>query len=298
MAKKNLPATRAATLPANWEEQMAADAKASASAVANIGGGAWLSIRNGVLKFQGTPLADSQLDAVALGWIFDKAYYGDVDFDPDSPASPVCWALGEDAPGQDIKKLIPSDDSHDRQADACDGCSKNEFGTSRRGKGKACKDGVRIALLHADYLKSADLVADAPIVYLRVPPTSLTAWAAHVKKIANVLEKAPYAVVTRIAVAPDDSVQVRVSFDVQEDIRDRKLLGAIFTKRQAVLKEIGMPYVWMEPGAAPAKKADGRGRQQERKAVAPPPAKKAAAPAPVPAKKGAAPAGARGFGKF
>lgn len=298
MAKtKNLPVTRAATLPANWEEQMAADAKASAAAVTNIGGGNWLSIRNGVLKFQGTPLPDSQLDAVALCWIFDKAFYDPkVEFDPDNPTSPLCWALGEDKAGQDIKKLTPSDESHERQADACEGCPQNDFGTSRRGKGKACKDQVRIALLHADYLKSADLVADAPIVFLRVPPTSISAWAAHVKKITNVLEKAPYGVVTRVSAAPDDSVQVRVGFDVQEDIRDRKLLGAIFAKRQAALKEIGAPYVWMEPGSA--RKTDGK--TDGRKAKATPAGRKVIPVKPVaPAgKKADAPAGARGFGKF
>jgi hypothetical protein len=289
MPKRNLPATRAATLPANWEEQMAADTKADAAAVAGIGGGAWLSIRNGVLKFQGTPLPESQLDCVVLASIFDKAYYGGVPFDADNPASPVCWALGEDVAGQDIKKLVPSDDSHDRQHDACEGCAMNEFGSSDRGKGKACKDQVRLALLHVDYLK-ADLIADAPVVFIRVPPTSISAWGAHVKKITSVLEKPKYTVVTRVSVAPDDKVQVRVSFDVQDDIRDKKLLGAIYLKRQAALKEIGLPYQWLEPSE----------RKPARKPAKPAkPAKKALAAPPPPAKpaKGAKPA-ATGFGKF
>lgn len=294
MAKRNLPATRAATLPANWEEQMAADTKADAAAVAGIGGGAWLSIRNGVLKFQGTPLADSQLDCVVLASIFDKAYYGGVPFDADAPAAPVCWALGQDVPGQDIKKLVPSDDSHERQHDTCEGCPMNEFGSSDRGKGKACKDQVRLALLHSDYLK-ADLIADAPVVFLRVPPTSIAAWGTHVKKITSVLEKPKYAVITRLSVAPDDKVQVRVSFDVQDDIRDKKLLGALYLKRQAALKDIGLPYQWQE--ASERKPA----RKSARKPAAPAPKKAIAPPRPAtpPAKpaKGAKPA-ATGFGKF
>lgn len=293
MARSNLPAKAGAQLPANWEQQMAADANAAAAAVANIGGGAWLSIRNGVLKFQGTPLPESTLDGVVLGWIFDKAYYGGVPFDPDSPSSPICWALGEDVAGQDIKKLVPSDESHERQADACAGCLKNEFGTSDRGRGKACKDQARLAILHADYLKP-DLIADAPIAYLRVPPTSLTAWAGHVKKISSVLEKAPYAVVTRIVVSPDDKTQVRVGFDVQEDIRDKKLLGAIFLKRQAVLKEIGMPYQYQEAAEKPA-----RGRAQAAPKAAPK-AAPARTPRAVPAAPKATPKAGKGvgFGKF
>lgn len=287
---KDLPAKAGAKLPANWEEQMAADTKAAATAVANIGGGAWLSIRNGVLKFQGTPLPESQLECVVVGAIFDKAYYGGQTFDPDNPASPVCWALGEDAPDQDIKKLIPSDDSHEKQHGSCEGCPMNEFGTSDRGKGKACKDQVRLAMLHSDYLKP-DLIGDAPIVFMRVPPTSLTAWAAHVKKITGVLEKPFYAAITRITVSPDDKVQVRVSFDVVEDIRDKKLLGQIFMKRQAALKEIGMPYQWQEPGAG--KKGAG-GRGQTPRAAAPKAPAKAAAKAPVPAARPGAAAGKAG----
>lgn len=291
MTKRNLPATRAATLPANWEDQMAADTKADAAAVAGIGGGAWLSIRNGVLKFQSTPLPESQLDCVVLASIFDKAYYGGVPFDPDAPASPVCWALGQDVAGQDIKKLAPSDDSHEKQHETCEGCPMNEFGTSDRGKGKACKDQVRLALLHSDYLK-ADLIADAPVVFLRVPPTSIAAWGAHVKKITSVLEKPKYAVVTRVSAAPDDKVQVRVSFDVQEDIRDKKLLGAIYLKRREALKDIALPYQWQEPSERkPARKPAKK--PAANKAIAPP---RPAAPSAKPA-KGAKPAAA-GFGKF
>lgn len=300
MATKNVPAKRAADLPANWEEQMAADASAEAAAVAGIGGGTWLSIRNGVLKFQATPTPDSQLDCVVLGSLFDFAYYGGVPFDADNPASPVCWALGPIE-----KELEPSEESHDRQADACAGCPQNEFGSSDRGKGKACKNQVRLALLHVDNLRP-DLIHDAQIVMLRVPPTSLTAWAAHVKKIANTLEKPPYAVVTRVSVAPDDKVQVRVSFEVQDDIRDKKLLGAIFAKRQEALKLLETPYQWQEQAGRSGK------QQQQQQQRAAPPAPRKPEPAPKTKKEAeisrrAAEASARlapktatkgGFGKF
>jgi hypothetical protein len=298
MGTKNLPARAGAQLPANWEKEMAAHAQQYAEAEAATGGGAWLSIRAGQLSFQGTPLPDSQLECVVLDYRFENTWYGGVPFDADNPRPPHCFAIAK-VEGD----LAPHQDSHDPQHQQCKGCVQNEFGTSDRGKGKACKNIRRLALLHSDYLKSPQTIADAPVVFLKVPPTSLTGWANYVKKISNVLGKPPYAVVTRVTVSPDQKVQVRVDFDVASEIRDKKLLGAIFAKRGDAQGNLDLPYQWTDPEEKkPRRRAE---KKTPRPALNKAPKKasplsKLSAPAPKRSARAAAPAPAKGagFGKF
>lgn len=283
MAKTNLPARAGAQLPANWEAQLAADAAKAKDAESSTGGAQWLSIRGGALSFQGSPIPGSTIEAVVLDTRFENAYFVG-GFDPEKFHPPVCFAIAETA-----NALAPGDDSHDKQSDACDGCPQNAFGTSERGKGKACKNVRRLALLHVDYLKPNADMDRAPIVGLKVPPTSLTAWAEHVRKLANVFQKPPYCFVTRITVTPDPKVQVRVSFELIEEVKDRKLLGAIFAKRAEAGSLLDARYEWTDDEAQPQqrKRAEPRSaakvaKQQPAKLARPAPATKSNGPAAKP----------------
>lgn len=283
MTRKNLPAVSKAQLPANWEDQLAKDAQKTKDAEAATGGGNFLSIRAGVMAYQGTPLPDSQIDVVVLDYRFENTYYPGT-FDADNPVPPVCYAIGT------VEKDLapPTDDScSDRQADACQGCPQNEFGTSDRGKGKACKNIRRLALLHSDYLKPGADSEHAPIVMLKVPPTSLGGWAQYVKKLAGVFEKPPYAFVTRIKASPDPKVQVRLSFELVAEIKDKANLAKVFAKRA----EAQQP---LELGYTPSDEADTRQPRRAakksavKKAKAAPKASPAVAAPADKAKKGAA----------
>lgn len=294
--KAGLPVAAKANLPANWEEQMKADVAASAAAVAGLGGGNWLSVRAGVMKFQGNPLPDSQVEAVVLDWRFENAYYVG-DFDPDDPKSPVCYAIVDPRkdPAHAQASMVPFESCEDRQADACKGCPQNEFGTADRGRGKACKNIARLALLHVDYLKDPTTIADAPIVYLKVPVTSLAAWGAYVKKVANVLALPPYGITTKIKAAPDDKVQVRVSFEPAQQLKAKPILAAVFAKRADAAAVLDAEYQSNDDGGNGAAKAKPKAKRKEKAKPA------AAAPAKAKAKKAErAPAASSGsgFGKF
>jgi hypothetical protein len=233
MAKSNLPARAGAQLPANWEAQLAADAAKAKDAEASTGGGSWLSTRNGILSFQNSPIPGGAIEVVVV----------------DSP--PVCYAISESD-----KDLVPAENVMDRQADECRTCEQNVFGTSERGKGKACKNMRRLALLHTDYLKPGADLDRAPLIGLKVPPTSLIAWAEHVRKLANVFNKPPYCFITKITVTPDPKVQIRIAFELVAEVKDRKLLGAIYARRAdaAGLLEVGYEPAAAEPPAQPARR--------------------------------------------
>lgn len=235
-------------LPVDWEAQMANLAGAYKSAEANTGGGAFLSIRAGVLSFDGAPVPGNNIDAVVLEAIHENAYYAE-DFDADNLKPPVCFAYSDSRdtlkPGEDAAlletRMKPHPDSSEPQHETCKGCPQNEFWTADKGKGKACKNIRKLVLLHSDYLKKPDSIEAAPLIQLKVPVTSCGGWAGHVKKIANVLEKPPFAVVTNIAVFPDPKKQVVVKFDVKSEI-PKAILGPVFLRHKEGYALLTVPY--------------------------------------------------------
>lgn len=242
-------------LPANWEDEMKRAAQRYAGSEAATGGAQYLSIKGGVLKFDGQPIKNNEFECIVLEAAFENALYLGK-FNPDSPQPPVCFAFGQATEDGSEPDMTPHKDSHEKQADACSGCPMNEYGTADEGKGKACKNGRRLALLHADHAKRGEALK-APMVFMKVPPTSLRNWASYVKQVANVLGRPPFAVVTRIKVAPHDKFQVEVKFEPVAEVKDREVMAELFARHQGAYKELAVPYQWTEQEAArkPAKKA-------------------------------------------
>jgi hypothetical protein len=215
-ARKQDLAVKKDNLPANWEEQMMQDAEAAANMEARIGSSQFFSTKGGVLKYNDSPIPGNQMAVIVLDYVHEKTYYED-DYDPDNPASPVCFAFGRG----DEQDLVPHADSADPQNDKCHGCEWNEFGSADRGQGKACKDARRLGLIAAGKLDGDDWeISEDPEYYeaqqvalLRLPPTSLKAWATYVKKLKGAMGRPPYGVVTLIKVVPDEKNQFSITFD-------------------------------------------------------------------------------------
>lgn len=103
-------------------------------------GGNFLSFKGATITFQKQPIGQ-KLAIVALHPQFERAYYMGA-YDPDNPRAPECYSF------DDIK---PHEKSEDPQSPACANCKWNEFKTAENGKGKACKEVMRLALLaHRD----------------------------------------------------------------------------------------------------------------------------------------------------
>jgi hypothetical protein len=223
------------TALANWEEELAADA-ADVSAKEKMPGGNFLSIKGGVMSLAKEVIKGSTIDVVIVASVYENAYYVG-DYDPNSPESPKCFAFAEKE-----EELKPHETVLKKEHDQCSGCGQNAFGTSERGKGKACKNIRRLGMIHADSLKNKDSVSTAEVVYLKVPVTSTKAWALYVKGLANTLKRPPYGVVTTIKAEPDPKNQVKISFICKEPLTDGSLIPALKAKREVVMKEIMFPY--------------------------------------------------------
>lgn len=233
------------TALAKYEDALAAAAKAAAEQEANTGGGQFFSIRNAVLKLNDNPLPNNEMAVVIVDGVIENVFYAD-DFDSDNPATPVCYAFGRSDDG-----MVPHAESSEKQHDQCATCPNNQFGTADRGKGKACKNRRRLALLSAgtldqrsgDFTRHDDpeMFSKGPIAYLNLPPTALNAYGAYVKQIANTLKRPPWAVFTRISVSDDEKTQIRLSFELLDNV-PTELIPTLMKRNEDERSVIEFPY--------------------------------------------------------
>lgn len=216
-----------------WDEELANLAKDATKGM-DLPTAKFISIRGGKLTFAGADVPGNELRCVILGWVHENQYY-DGDFDPDVPQVPACYAFG-----QDTKTMEPHENAPDKQSDACEGCPINEFGSADRGKGKACKNVVRLAIIAESDLEDLDNVE---IVYMKVPVMSVKNFLVYAAKNLKVTLGRPYwSVVTNISVVPDDKSQYRVLFELGEKIEDSDLFTPLKGLWQTTMEGIDFPY--------------------------------------------------------
>lgn len=253
----------------------------------------FISTKGGRLTFNGGEVPEGRMNVIVLDHILENHYYADA-YDPDNPSSPVCFAFG-----RKDEEMEPHEKSSEPQCETCKGCPMNEFGSADRGRGKACKNIRRLALITEDELEN---VEDAQVAYLKVSVTSVKAWAGYVQQLAKVMNIPPFAAVTEVSIIPDPKSQFKLQFKLVEQITDKAIIKELIAKRGSIQQELVTPYQAYEPQEEEerprrggAKKPAARGRQQERDSN--PPDRPGRGGAAKPAARGAKPA-ARGGRKF
>lgn len=258
MAKKtkntNALALREETALANWDEELAKHATEASEK--EVIGGKSLSAKSGILNIAGEPVEGNKLKVIVLASVFQNAFYEDK-FDPDNVQSPTCAAVAEED-----EQLAPAETVEFKQHDTCDGCPQNAWGTADTGKGKACKNGRRLALLSGDDI-SAQALRDGEMLTFGLPVTSTKGWALYVKGLASNFKRPPFAVVTEIGAVPDAKTQFRITFRVLEQI-PASVGALIMRRREEALKLLltqppTLTSAAKEAQNAPAKPSKARG---------------------------------------
>lgn len=248
MATKNVPAQAAKTQVVQWQEQLAKEAAAAASTEAPTS--EFVSFRGGILSWAGQPVEGNRKNVIVLDSAYEHAFYPHA-FDPDAPRSPDCWAVGRVE-----SELTPDhEDVENKQADACEGCPMNEWGSDLEGgRGKACKNVRRVALIDADILNTedTDVILKAPVQYAKIPVTSGKNYSAYVIQIANVTKRPLHGVISELVVSPDPRTQLKVTWQFVDSIPDWAI-PALMQKREKLGDAILFPYQKNEEPAAPAK---------------------------------------------
>jgi hypothetical protein len=259
------------TTMTNWADALAARAQKAKKAEASVATGGFISLKSGVMSYNGNPVPSNKMNVVILDAILENHMY-EGKFDPNNASSPVCFAFGRDE-----DEMAPHANVGEPQNETCSGCPMNEWGSDQDGgKGKACKNIRRLSMVPADSAESAEAVGEAEIAFLKVPVTSVKSWAGYVNQLSAV-NKPPLAYITEISVTPDAKSQFKVNFRAVEAIEDGEVIGALLNKADASEDALMMPYAANE--AAPFKPGKAPARKPAAKATAPRPSVvKAAAP--------------------
>lgn len=99
-------------------------------------------------------------------------------YDPNNPAPPDCYAIAKS-----LDELSPHNHEHvsEPQSDSCADCPLNQWGSDPNGgRGKACRNTVRLAVAAADATPQSEPMT------LNVSPTGLTSWTSFVNNLETV----------------------------------------------------------------------------------------------------------------
>lgn len=170
--------------------EMAAEAREGAASFAT--GSPRISFKGGRITIDKEPVKDNKLALAVITTVLHKAYY-DKPYDEGSPSTPVCYAFHEADPTQ----MKPHPASPQVQSEACKGCKFNEFGTAAVGKGKACRDIVRVMAIVPD----AEDFNGAESRMFDVTGNSLKTWNDYGAQL-RMKDRAPTTVVTQVSTEP------------------------------------------------------------------------------------------------
>ena len=202
--------------------------------------GNFISTRGRRFTYKGETLSD-ELNVIVLGYAQDYAYF-DRDFDPDNPHPPACFAV-------DIIKaadLKPHAKAPNRQNPTCVNCQWNEFG-SGRGKGKACKNQYRLALVSSD-----DVNGD--IALIRVSPIGYRGWEAYVNSLHRKYQTTPAGVYTELGFDDEQPDFPVVKAQFMEEIKEADILSTVLEREKEAREMLLEPYYAVDSYEAPGRK--------------------------------------------
>ena len=233
MATAKKVATKTAVV--EWDKALAERAVRSKKTEEAVSVGSFISFKGGVLAYAGNPVAGNKLAVVVLDAILENKFYTGK-YDPNNKQPPACYAFGRDE-----DDMAPHEKASDPQSETCATCPHNEWDSGEGGRGKACKNVRRLAIIPADALKNGeDGVADAEVAYAELSVTSVKGWAGYVNQLAAT-NRPPLAYVTEIMVTPDAKTQFKINFKALEPVPN-ELLGAVLDKADKVEAMIEFPY--------------------------------------------------------
>lgn len=294
-------AKKSSTAMVNWESKLAEQAKAYAAQEAGVGTGDKFSIKGGILSFNDNPVKDNTMGVVILDTVLMNVNYPER-YNPKNPSGPNCFAFGRtEAEMQPHKVCV---DAGTAQAEECGSCPLNQWGSAETGRGKACGNKRRLALISGgEFGKDGAFKAytdeahfrDAGIGYLEIPPTALKGYAAFVKTLDATLHRPPHGIFTKVTVSGSTEDQVVVTFEPLAKVPDA-IMGTIMERHEGARGLIEAPFPPYEGAKGGGRKGAPKANpRQSRPTVAPKPTfgGKAAKAAPKPAKATPAKAAAK-----
>lgn len=236
-----------------WDERFATAASEAVKTAAAVGGGGnFLSFKSGILSFQklqeNTEKKNNAIEVIILDYVLENQWYYQP-FDEKNPMSPSCYAFGRAQ-----RDMVPHEDVENPVNPQCHGCPNKEFGTADRGKGKACGDVMRLAMIRAD-----EDIETAQIFYAKLPYFSTLEWVKYLKSLQDTSQRHPMCFVTELSATPDPQSQFRIHFKMESPIEeDNDVFEQIWNRHEEAMREIEFPYPKFDNSPEPAAPVRGR----------------------------------------
>ena len=243
-SKRNLPVV-------GWQQQLATHAKDGKAPKEKALTGDYITAKNGKFMLGNVKLG-TELDCVVIAYNFEKVYY-DADYVEGEAQSPACAALSYDE-----DEMVISADVPNQQCEDCTECWANEWESAKVGKGKACADRRRLALVVAGKDDKMELKI------LNIPPTSLKSWKGYINEIdalgLNVMQCA-----VNISFDEDSTAaQMPLLFEFVSEVTKEKALNTTAAMLEPAYKLIEQPYDFSSynKGGKSKKKSKKKGKKK------------------------------------
>jgi len=216
-------------------------------------GGQMISTSGGILKFGEEELEGNQMCVIVTHAVREHTFYAGR-YDPDRSEPPKCYAFGESEKKMEpavelMEQADPEQNWFEPQADDCASCPMNEWGSSDTGRGKACQQRRRLAVIPAGTYawnkkeKEWDLelfddekdFTESDMAYLKLPVTSVKFWSKYVQAISKKPGRPPYGVFTRIYIERSSGNQFEVHFELIDVVPDH--VAEAIVERNAEARE-------------------------------------------------------------
>ena len=220
----------------SWKEQMGKIAAQAASSEAPKGG--FLSFKGGNMSYDDQPIPGNKMEVIVIDFLLENGIFREK-YNPNKPSSPMCYAFGRDE-----EELAPHPDAEEPQHTNCKDCPNNEWGSDPDGgRGKACKNTRRIAIIPADALtKGLEGVRRANVVMCKIPVTSIKLFSTYVNQCTSVMGSPPFGIVGELSTKPHPQNLFSVNWKPLEKVENPEMLEALYNKYVSIQKQMFQPY--------------------------------------------------------
>lgn len=255
-----------------YDEELAKLAQETADQEANTGGSSWISFKGGQLKIGDARMPDDRMAVVIVDHIFENAFYT-TDYDPENRSVPGCYAFGKDE-----KEMTLHEESPEPQGDEenqCKGCPQNQWGSAPKGRGKACRNMRRIAMVQAGTIDGdgnfepfdEETLRSQELIYARIPPTAITGFATYVKSLNTNLKKPPLGVVTQLSCEPSDDTMIAINTQLIDPV-DNSWIPHLMELRKAAQQVLFKAYEKQDDNGGGGQRSKGAKQQVKGKPAA------------------------------
>lgn len=231
----------------SWDAKMAEEAEIAAGLEKSTGGGQFFSLSGGVLSWQDAPMPNNEMAVIVLDSMFENVYYPER-YNADHVTPPLCFAFAKAEEDLEPHESVVALGQH-QSTTGCEGCEHNQWGSADTGKGKACRNTRRLAVLSAGtFNRDGDLelfeeedFKGGQIGFLKLPVMSVKGYATFVKQVAATMKRPLYGIITRVHIVPDPKSQFRVMFEALDKV-DNAMMDTIMGRRVEAQSLIDFPY--------------------------------------------------------